>query len=201
MNDVVKIPDYKYNLDLIISQYLTADNLRGIISAADDAANDIETALFEIRDNFYLSTAVGVQLDVLGIIFGEEREGRIDEIYRQAIAQKAVLSYSGEPEAIIEILKSTYEATTVTYRPGYPGKYYILTDTIIESILLDPISPAGVKGLIEQYLVDAVGNNIIDAVENFITCVVSLTTCYILDGAGNIITDANGNFIYALCEE
>jgi hypothetical protein len=173
MGDLTKIPDYNYNLDLIISQFANSDNLKGIITAANNKANDIETALFEIRDNFYLDTAIGVQLDVIGSIFLVDRNGRTDSEYRLFIQGKAALNYSGEPEGIFAILLTLYEATFVTYRPFYTGKYYIYSDMIDDFGYdeLDEISPAGVQGLIESRLVDgaATPNDIVDANGNYIT--------------------------------
>jgi hypothetical protein len=148
-----KIDDYKFNLDLFLDQYKNSDRLQGIVSAADGAANDIETALFEIRDNIYLSTAIGEQLDLLGIVFNEPRAGRDDTEYRIILQIRAASAYSGEPEGIISILKSIYGAGSVQYRPFYPGKYYLWVDIdFITTAILNRISPAGVQGLWEYLL-------------------------------------------------
>ena len=66
--DIQKITDYNYNLILMIQQYKDKPKFKGIVEGMNDQANDLETAIFEIRDNFWLDTAEGVQLDVIGII-------------------------------------------------------------------------------------------------------------------------------------
>jgi len=86
---------------------------------------------------------------------------------------KASLNFSGEPESIIDILKSIYGGTYATYRPWYPARYYIESDGIILYSALNMISPAGVQGYIENFLLDGAGNYILDGAGNYITCVLS----------------------------
>lgn len=169
---ITKIDDYTEFTDLILSQFQDSENLKGIISAMGEVFNDLETAVFEIRSEFEIDDAIGDQLDILGSIFLEDREGRDDTEYRQAIKAKASRQYSGEPESIIDILKASYGATYVYYRPYYDAKYYILTDADIVSEDLVPISPSGVQPFVEtHYLVDALGRYIVDALGRYITSV------------------------------
>lgn len=156
-----KITDYKENLRLFLTQYQDSVKLTSIMSSAYDQANDIETALFEIRDEMDIETAVGTQLDILGRVFNEERLGRNDDDYRVAIKLKASTIYSGEPEAIIAILKSFFGATSVKYFPNYPGKYYVYTDTELTFEVLKPFSPAGVEGAFGYALVTEDGKFIV----------------------------------------
>lgn len=169
---ITKIDDYKVNADLVLSQFQDSEKLKGIMQAMGDSRNDLETALFEIRSEFEIDDAVGEQLNILGSIFVEDREGRTDTEYRQAIKAKGAQQYSGEPESIIEILKASYGATYVHYRPYYDAKYYIITDADISSEDLISISPAGVQPFVEtHYLVDALGRYIVDALGRRITSV------------------------------
>jgi len=163
---------YSDNLELIIAQFQDSEKLKGIIEAGNNKAQDIETAIFEIRSEFDLDVAVGAQLDILGSIFNEDRDGRSDTDYRQAIQAKGANQFSGEPESIISILLSSYGATFAHYRPFYNAKYYILTDATITAEDLIPISPAGVKPLVEvDYIVDYDGDNIADYDGNLLTSV------------------------------
>lgn len=180
-----KITNYNFILDKLLSQFKDSNRFTALINGILENANDIETALFEIRDEFTIYTAVGVQLDVIGSIFSVDRNGLIDEDYRTEIQKKAILRYSGEPESIIEAIKTIFGGTEVIYRPFYPGGYYILTDAILLSSQLDPINPAGVRGLLEKYLVDGQGNYIVSK-QNIIEK-------SIVDGNLNNIIDGNGN--------
>lgn len=145
--DIVKIEDYTVNTKLIIEQYKKSTNLKGMIDAIQKQADDLETALFEIRDLYYLSTAEGIQLDYIGIIFGVERQGLSDNDFRTLISATASLRTSGEPESIITILKVLYGATFVDYIPAYPtvpAAFYLITDSTISQQFLERISPSGV---------------------------------------------------------
>lgn len=165
MSDYVleKINDYNENLSLFLTQFQDSTKLNGIMTAAYNRANDIETALFEIRDEMGLDNAIGVQLDILGKVFSEDRQGRNDTNYRLAIQQKASTIYSGEPEALIVILKNIYGATYAYYGPLYPGKYYINTDAAVIGSDILPFSLAGVNGFIGLPLEDETEDTIVDA--------------------------------------
>jgi hypothetical protein len=178
LSEIVQIIDYSVNLQLLQEQYKKSVKLIGIIEADNDQADDLETALFEIRDLYYLSTATGVQLDVIGNIFGVDREGLNDTDYRKAIEARSSLIGSGEPEFIILILKELYGATYVDYRLGScitPASYLLDTDATVTTNELEIYSPAGVQPYILFFLIDAQSNFIVDANGNNII-VVSNTT-------------------------
>lgn len=147
--EIEQITDYSTNLRLLLEQYKNSENLKGILDLMNDQADDFETAIFEIRDNYWLSSAIGVQLDVIGSIFRETRKGRSDADYRIAIGNKATQFFkSGEPESIIMILVLFYSATYVYLKPSWPGVpagYYVETDAVVTSTEMEPISAAGVQ--------------------------------------------------------
>ena len=196
--EIQKIADYDFNLELFLAQYANADKLQGIMKAANKSANDLEQALFEIRDEFYLSTAIGAQLDILGIVFQVDRNGLSDEDYRQIIFQKAALNFSGEPEAIISILKTIYSATFVIYYPSYPGKYFVQTDGVITTPQIEKISPAGVGVFFGANLVSAINDFIVDAIVRFITAVNVVQKDYIIDYDNDFIVDYDGNNLFSV---
>ena len=169
MSEIIQITDYDSNtLNKLLEQYKQSPNLKSIIQSANISANDLEQALFEIRDEYYISTAVGVQLDVLGIIWGVAREGLVDADYRAKILAKMAVTNSGEPESIISLLKILFGATFVLYQPFYPAGFYIFTDGTITIAELEVVSPSGVQGLLlgqiydgalhPNFLVDEAGN-------------------------------------------
>jgi hypothetical protein len=162
---IEQITDYSVNLVLLQEQYKKSNKLIGIIEADNDQADDLEKALFEIRDEFYLSTAVGVQLDVVGNIFNVNREGMNDNDYREAIESRSTLVGSGEPEFVIKTLLSIYGATYVNYIPAYPtvpAAYYLQTDATMDIESLRTISPSGVEPAFYGYLIYQTGDFILD---------------------------------------
>lgn len=200
---IEQITDYDSNLSLLLTQFKDSTNLRGLLSAANSSANTIEQALFDIRDGFWLDTAIGVQLDVIGDILGIARTSLDDTIYREGIRARLGLLFSGEPEGILSALTILFGATFAHYYPGYPaipGSYYIFTDAVISNSQLEILSPAGVQALIGNNIIDAVGNDIVDAVGNIISCVAPLTgAIYDLsleDGDLIALEDGDNLFLY-----
>ena len=136
-NDLQKIPDYEEFLNFLTQQYKTKEKFKAILQASAQQSNDFETALLELRDEYYLSTAIGVQLDVIGDILGLPRDGRDDESYRTLLRVKANLNISaGTPESLITAAVSLYNATKVEYTPIYPAKVQLWTNGDI-GIFLD----------------------------------------------------------------
>lgn len=179
-----KIPDYKVDLELIMEQWKNSSNLLGIITAALNRGNDMEDAIFEVRDLTNLDTATGINLDVLGKPWNESRENRPDDDYRIAIKRKKLEFYSGAPEEIISILKGSYGASFVMYYPQYPGKYITVSDSEVTQEQQDEISMAGVTGFKGGHLIDANGNHIV--------YFGGFETGNIVDANGNNIIDFEG---------
>jgi hypothetical protein len=144
MGNIEKKTDQDADLKLMLGQYKNSTNLKKIIASTNQQAQDLEDALFELRDLFYINTAEGVQLDVIGKIFKADRGSLNDADYRILIKTKASLIGSGEPEFIISIMTSLYGASYVNYTPSYPAGYYISTDVSITVHELEMFSPAGV---------------------------------------------------------
>jgi hypothetical protein len=155
MPEIEKKTDQSLDLKLVLAQYKNSTNLLAVISTNDKQAQDLENAFFEIRDEFYLDTAVGVQLDIIGKIFKVERKGLNDDEYRALIKSTSSSIGSGEPEFIIGALKSLYGATFVDYYPGYPGEpasFTVITDAVVTEPELTILAPAGVKAYIGGFL-------------------------------------------------
>lgn len=154
--EIIKIEDLNDNLVYLLEQYKGKDNFESIIRSFNDELQKTEDANFEIRDNFFVDTAEGVQLDILGTIFNAERNGRSDEDYRTLIKLEASKAFSGSPEEIITLLKGIYGATEVEYIPGYPtnpAAFFVRTDISLTESDLELIAPAGVEARVGDILV------------------------------------------------
>ena len=156
--EMQQITDYTGLLQpRVLSQYQQAKRLLGIMEAGTLQADQIEEAMFQVRSGFFLAIAEGVQLDTLGKIYRESRNGRTDSDYRNAIRLKAATAVSGTPDEIILFLKNFASGapSDLEYSPEYPGKYAILTsDDSFGTGILDSISPAGVKGMLGSPILD-----------------------------------------------
>lgn len=149
MSEIQQITNYDTEtINKFLAQYKDSENLKTIIKASNRSAEDIEKALFEIRDEFWIDTSIGAQLDIIGIIWDVPRNDDNDNDYRTRIIQKFALNNSGEPELIIAMLKLLFDATYVDYKSFYPAGYDITTDSTITVEELVVLSPAGVQALL-----------------------------------------------------
>lgn len=174
--EMQQITDYTALLEpRVLSQYQQSKRLLGIMEAGTLQADQVEEALFQVRNGFFLATAVGAQLDTLGKIYREPRRGRTDAVYRDAIRLRAATAISGTPDEIIMFLKNFVAGTPedIEYHPEYPGKYVVTTSNgaFTAGNALDVISPAGVQGLVGSP---------------------------ILDGNLDPLRDGNGNILYSV---
>jgi hypothetical protein len=146
--EIQKIDDYKKYIDFLITQYQDRAKLRGFILSDLDDGNELENELFVLRDKFWLDTAEGVQLDVIGRIHDWRRMGATDSVYRSLIKIKIALNQgSGEPETIINTFILLFNAGTVQISQVGNATLQIFVDVPITSTqkqFIERIIPAGV---------------------------------------------------------
>lgn len=110
------------------SQYAHAETLRDVTGVFVGRYQTLEDVVQELLRNRWIEGAQGQQLDELGAIVGEPRLERIDEAYRPAIILRAELNRSGgEPEAIIDWVRRTFQAPIVVLIEMYPAKIEVYT--------------------------------------------------------------------------
>lgn len=117
----------------------------------------LENATADVKILRQFAHAENAQLDSIGAIVGENRQGKIDAEYRIAILARINLNASrGEPERIIAALKAITGATLIHYRENYPACIEIdfYAPTIVIGLLeyMQKICPGGVKLILEQII-------------------------------------------------
>ena len=142
---IEQINDYKaLNTPPYLIEQFKGSTFQDFIEAFDRQFNELEQAAFDVLLNMWITTAVGEQLDVLGLLFDLDRLGRDDESYRTLIALAAKINTgSPTPELLIEAVKGVYGATTVNYIPDYPAKVIIEQDGSSGLFLLDDLETIG----------------------------------------------------------
>lgn len=112
--EIIKIVDFDINNTLLLEQFKQKTKAIEIMKSISKRSKDIEDAAFEIRNLFWINTAEGDQLDVLGKIHGIARDGRNDADYRDVIEVQIIINNgSGEHEIIIELVTSIFGVTSV----------------------------------------------------------------------------------------
>jgi len=125
-----------------------------LLSSYVDETQELENEIFELRNAFWVDTAIGAQLDGIGQIVGITRDGASDTIYRIRIKARILINLSsGTPNQILELVRalSPASAPDPTYTPWFPAAFAIgvtgltlaevaeISDAIIET------TPLGVR--------------------------------------------------------
>lgn len=92
-------------LSHLLQQYKGKDKIAALLNCFSAQIQEIESAFFELLNDRWMETSTGLQLDGLGQIVGEARQGRTDDDYRLALRVRILTNKSsGSTEQIIEIL-------------------------------------------------------------------------------------------------
>lgn len=137
-------------LSRLASQFQDKPIIESFLSVYLEALEEVESGFLELLNGRGISTAIGNQLDLIGKIVGEDRLGRDDETYRDALYLRIFINNSeGTPEDIMSALKLITQADRVAYWEHYPASVHLLTTgTSIPDELceyLKNVVPAGVS--------------------------------------------------------
>lgn len=109
-------------IERLANQFKDKPRIEGFIRAFIRGFEAMEEELFRIRDFRWVDTAHGKQLDGLGAIVGQKRNGRNDVEYRIAILAKIAINTSeGLMEDLIAVFRLLTGATDVNAYEYYPG--------------------------------------------------------------------------------
>lgn len=100
--------------DKLITQYYRSENIEKVLEIGLDLLQDAETIAHSLYENRTIENAVGVQLDGVGAIVGQPRNGLDDSFYRTQIKAKIAENNSeGTREEIINLAKLLVEDATI----------------------------------------------------------------------------------------
>lgn len=151
------------------SQFVGKPNIEALITDAVTPATDVENALWELFTERTIDTAVGSQLDVIGKIVGQPRNGETDTIYRQRLRARIAANRShGNAEDLISVMSLAANDSDGRYVVNTPGGIAHVICRIADVAITDAEA-----AVIVSLLRDAVGAGIklnfqtsISAVEN-----------------------------------
>lgn len=124
-------------LDLLLDQYKGKPRIAALLTSELEQVQELEDAIWDVIVGRLIDNAVGVQLDALGKIVGQKRQGAGDEVFRARIRARIWANRSlGHPDDIIKVvqLASGLADDEWTYTEVYPAGF------LIE--LLGPIDPS-----------------------------------------------------------
>lgn len=116
-------------LSRLASQFDNSPKLRALLAAIVGPLHTIESDADDLREKRWIDTAQGAQLDGLGAIVGEPREGRSDEDYREAIRFRVFINVSkGTPPDVIRALDYITKSDDVQYMESWPATVMLYCD-------------------------------------------------------------------------
>ncbi len=143
--------DQATKLELFLDQFHDSYIMNQFTKAFLDESTELENLCQDLYDDRNLDSAVGVQLEQIGRLIGEVRNGRDDETYRQAIKLRIAINTSeGTVQDIINVLNLLYgdDVDVIIVRTGKALlSIYIGIDEPTEDLvpILQQTIPTGVK--------------------------------------------------------
>lgn len=146
----------------LIEQFKGKANFLAMIQALVTQIGDLEAAAFEVLNETTLAASVGVQLDGIGSIVGEDRLGRSDADYRQAISGRILINLSSGTAEDLAAIFNTLEPTSTFAVDDFPPASFLATlsnavvgDSSFLGRVLTTSRPAGV----DAFLIFSLTNN------------------------------------------
>lgn len=143
-------------LSRLVQQFPKSGSVAGLVSVAAGRCQGVEDALFSLIEGRLLDTAEGVQLDALGRLVKQPRNGLDDDTYRLRIRVRIRLNRSSGTGPELTRIFSLLQPTNVVELQEYPpaGLHLLLQEPItateaadLTDVLGDAVS-AGVHALL-----------------------------------------------------
>lgn len=150
---ITKITDHQQQgIKRLISQYKEKASIESLLNTYFVQIKELENLFFDLLNNRNIQSAIGLQLDNLGTILGEPRNGTTDDIYRVLLLTRITRNNSeGTPEDLIGIFNTIMGAVFSIYYEIFPAEFNLIavnpTPIIpISSLrsILEQAKPAGV---------------------------------------------------------
>lgn len=142
----------------LIGQFLEKPNIAAVLSAFLDQVQDLENASFEVIENTTLANSEGAQLDGIGKIVGEERQGRSDADYQKALSARILVNISSGtiPELIAIVQAMVGLLITIMVTEASPAAFDLTIDDSISEgaqtgAFVIEAKPAGVLGVFRWF--------------------------------------------------
>lgn len=138
---------------LIPQQYKDAPNFNKVLEVLATPFDDLVVVFTALKNILDLESAEGAQLDLIGQIVEEKRNGRLDPDYLKGIRFKIFKNTSrGFVDDVVKALRFITSASKVIYSDNPPASYTIYTDgtDLTDDIrfLMDKLTAAGISLII-----------------------------------------------------
>lgn len=119
-------------LSRLLEQYKGKPVISAILTAVARQIQGAEDAAWDVWLRTQMATATGAQLDEVGDIVGQAREGRDDDTYRVWIAARIRLnSSSGTIGEIIDVFMPLLPGATLSIREWFPAAFSLTVSDMV----------------------------------------------------------------------
>jgi hypothetical protein len=121
--------------------YVAKPNYEALVRIFLEELQEAYGAFFDILEGFAIDSAIGSQLDVLGVILDERREGLSDSDYRQILKLKIyIISSDGTIASVIAATEDLTGGTLVRFtEPSYAAVAITTNGLLASQSILDKI--------------------------------------------------------------
>lgn len=156
MSTPIKITHPEQGEERLTSQWANSPNVKALLDSWQTSLESVEDTLFDLLNERSITTAVGEQLDVIGRIVGEDRQGKSDDFYRSALMGRIVANTSDcTTEAVLTSLRTVCGTEGVNFFEHYPSELHMWVDSGSNNntaLALDNACGAGINTRILQDL-------------------------------------------------
>lgn len=127
----------------LLQQFKDKARFQALLDAINVEVQRYEDEVMDLSDVLDIDAMGGVNLDNIGDIVGQPREGRSDADYRVAIREKIRRNVSsGTPDQVIQTFDFITGSTATDYDEDYPAGYVIYGNGSQPASLLDSMKAA-----------------------------------------------------------
>ena len=117
-------------LNRLLHQWKDKPYAVGFLQSLLENVQVVEDLYQQLLNERSIYTAIGVQLDVLGLILGIDRNGRDDEAYRAALlARISFNTGNSTPESMLEVLRLLTNSDVVDIWEHFPASAHLYAET------------------------------------------------------------------------
>ena len=140
-------------LGRLLEQFKNKTDLAAWLSTYIAEIQEVENMLVSLNTERTLDSAVGVQLDGIGRIIGQARDGQTDDVYRIRIKARIALNLSsGTVEEVLTIMGLVLDGCTFWWTSRPPASYVLdvhgattTADAVEAAAIMGEASAAGVN--------------------------------------------------------
>lgn len=116
----------------IISQYKGDRGLERMVKSGASQIQDLENKGYDLFSRLSIDSMVGKQLDLIGTIVGQARQGQDDISYRTFLkARIGINTSSGTIENVLSVWKILIPDASLELKENFPAEVSISTDAIL----------------------------------------------------------------------